>query len=168
MIPPLRTLEEFLAHAIAIEYEATQRYREFAAHFARRGELAAAGLCRNLGAIEAEHLAHLTASSRDLELPALAGEDYSWLEGSSPEAPRPEVFFFAATTRDLLNAARRGEAGAHRFFAWVERTSPLAAVRALAGEMAREELVHVRWIDQALGYGSAVAHADPTRVRQTH
>ncbi len=56
MIPPIETLEEFLAHAIAIEHEAVQRYREFETHFASRGEEVLGGLCRNLATLEGEHL----------------------------------------------------------------------------------------------------------------
>jgi rubrerythrin len=155
MIRPIQTLEEFLAHAIAIEHEAAERYREFQAHFASRGDDVLAGLCCNLAAIEAAHLARLLTGSRDLDLPAIADHDYRWLEGVSPEAPARELFFRVANKRDLLAVALQGEANAQRFFAWVAHTSPAEAVRSLAREMASDESQHVGWLEQALGYGSA-------------
>ncbi len=154
MAPPIKTLEEFLAHAIAIEHEAAQRYREFEVHFASRGDEVLVGMCRNLATLEGEHLASLVASSRDLNLPAIDDHDYRWLDGVSPEAPARELFFSVATRHDLLDVALRGEASAQRFFAWVARTSPVEAVRLLACEIAREEAQHVFWLKQALGYSS--------------
>lgn len=151
MIPPIEKLEEFLAHAIAIEHEATQRYREFEAHFASRGEKVLVGLCRNLATLEGEHLEHLIESSRDLDLPTINDHDYRWLEGASPEAPARELFFRVATRHDLLTVALRGEASAQRFFDWVARTSPVETVRSLAREIACEEAQHVLWLKQALG-----------------
>ena len=151
MIPPIETLEEFLAHAIAIEHEAVQRYREFETHFASRGEEVLGGLCRNLATLEGEHLERLVESSRDLDLPAIDDHDYRWLGGASPEAPARELFFRVATRHDLLTLALRGEESAQRFFDWVARTSPVETVRSLAREIAREEAQHVLWLKQALG-----------------
>ncbi|HYC35597.1 MAG TPA: hypothetical protein VEC19_04190 [Usitatibacter sp.] len=55
MIEPIRTLEEFHAHAIAIEREAAERYDEFASYFRDKGEAVLSGLCANLARMESDH-----------------------------------------------------------------------------------------------------------------
>lgn len=152
MIPPIMTIEEFLSHAIAIEREAIERYREFELQYSRRGESVLAGLCANLAALEGEHLEQLRARSAGLTLPAIDDHAYRWLDGDSPEAPERRLFHAAATRRDLLMIALRSEAAAQMFFAWVARTTPSAPVRHLAEAMALEEAQHVSWLEQALSY----------------
>ena len=44
----IASVEEFYAHALAIEREAMERYDEFGAWFAARDEDVLAGLCWNL------------------------------------------------------------------------------------------------------------------------
>ena len=155
MIRPIDTLEEFLAHAIAIEREATERYREFELYYVRRGNDALAALCGQLALMEGEHLEQLRSRSRGLDLPILAETEYRWLEGESPEAPPRSAFFASNDRRDLLGVALRAEAATALFFGWVARTSRNAEVRAMAGEMAREERQHAEWIEKALGYRPA-------------
>ena len=151
---PIQTLGEFLAHGIAIEREAGERYREFEQHFADKGEEVLSGLCRNLAVHEEQHLREMLERSHAVELPTIDAGDHRWLEGASPEAPDRELFYSVASPRDLLLLAMRAEAGAQFFFAWVARTSPDAVVRELARGMSREEAQHVLWIEQALGYRS--------------
>ena len=50
----IKGVEEFYAHAIAIEREAMERYAEFEAWFRDRGEEVLAGLCANLARMEAD------------------------------------------------------------------------------------------------------------------
>jgi len=149
---PIATLEEFYAHAIAIEREAMERYREFQAWFADRSDEILAGLCANIGRMEEKHYRALTEASRSLALPAIAAREYLWLEAGSPEAPARELFYRVAEPRHLLEIALEGERNALAFFQWVARSAPDKAVRAAAAEMARDEEVHVRCVRNALEY----------------
>jgi rubrerythrin len=158
--PPIATVEEFYAHALAIEREAAERYSEFAQHFEDRGEEALAGLCRNLAHLELEHYHDLLASCSSLTLPAIAAGDYRWLDEESPEAPARELVFRIATPHNLLEVALRAECRAREFFVRIARTAPLKAVRELAGVMAAEEMEHVAWVRQALEYHGAPADWD--------
>jgi rubrerythrin len=148
----IRTLEDFYAHAIAIEREACERYREFEAYFSDRGEEVLAGLCRNLAAFELKHYGELIDKSRNLTLPAIAAGEYSWLEEDSPESAARELFYRATNPRQVLEIALEAERRARRFFHDVEAGAPDEGVRSLAGEMAREEDEHVRWVTQAIQY----------------
>jgi len=152
MLEPIRTVEEFYAHALAIEHEAATSYRELQAHFADRGEEVLAGLCGNLARFEQEHYELLLEEAKDLALPDLPIDRYRWLETKSPERAEHEFIYRMATPRQLLEIALKAERGARRFFEWVAGTTADAAIHELAEEMAREESEHVQWVTRALEY----------------
>jgi len=157
MSAPIATVEEFYAHALAIEREASERYAEFAEHFEDRGEEAVAGLCRNLAKLELEHFTELLAGCSQMSLPAIGAGEYCWLDDGSPEAPARELVYRVATPRHLLEIALKAEWRAREFFVWIARTAPARAVRELAGVMAAEEMEHVAWVRQALEHHGATA-----------
>jgi rubrerythrin len=152
MPAPIKTVEEFYAHALAIKREAAQRYEEFTDYFERRGEDALAGLCRNLAHMERGHFEDLKAACMNLKLPAIAEGRYHWLEGDSPEAPAREMLYRIANPRNLLEIALAAEWRAREFFVGVARSSASLTVRELASVMAAEEAEHVKWVRQALEY----------------
>ena len=153
----IATVEEFYAHALAIEREAADRYTEFVDYFAGRGEDVLEGLCRSLAALEREHHAELARVSEHLRLPAIGADGYLWLEGGSPEAAAREAFYRIASPRDLLAIALQAEIRARDFFRWIAATAPSLTVRQFASVMALEEEEHVGWVRQALEYGTAPA-----------
>jgi len=150
--PPITTVEEFYAHALAIEREAAERYREFTAYFEDRGEDSLAGLCRNLANMEQGHFEDLAEACSQLELPPVAEGRYRWLEGDSPEAPAREMLYRIAQPRHLLEIALAAEWRAREFFVGITRTSPNHSVQELASVMAAEETEHVKWVRDALEY----------------
>lgn len=157
---PIDSLSVFLAHALAIEHEAAERYGEFAASFAERGEPALAGICNELARAEREHYARLLRAAEGVELASLRAGEYCWIEAGVPEAPSRDVFYRIATPGQLLEVALEAEKRARRFFAWVARTTRDRTVRLMAREIATEEAQHVAWIEQAIAY------RDPARVAE--
>lgn len=147
---PLDSLEQFYAHALAIEQEAAERYDEFAAWFEDRGEELLAGLAQSLAGHEREHYNRLRAECDGLELPPIEARRYHWLEDGDFEAPAREMLYRVATARQLLAIALDAERNARRFFAWVARSAREPQVRMLAANMAHEEAEHVRWVLQAM------------------
>jgi rubrerythrin len=155
MMRPVRTVEVFYAHALAIEREARDRYAELTTWFTERGEEMLAGLCATLAEAEGAHYRELQRRSRGHELPAIEPSDYQWREVDSPEAPRRELLQRARRPREVLLVALEAERKAAAFFEWVASTSPDAGVRDLGHEMAAEEELHVRWVRDALEYHAA-------------
>jgi rubrerythrin len=149
---PIESVEEFYAHALAIEREAAERYGEFAAHFGDRGEDVLSGLCRNLARFEREHYHHLVRACEGLALPIVPASDYRWLDQASPEAPARELFYRIAQPRQLLEIALDAEVRARDFFVWVARSSASKGVRELASIMAAEEAEHIHWVTLAMEY----------------
>ena len=154
------SIEEFYAHALAIEHEAAERYREFHGWFEDRGEDILAGLCAAIGQTEEDHYRALADGCRGLQLPALSQAEHLWLEADSPEAPARELFYRVAEPRHLLEIALQGERNALEFFQGIERTTPDAKVRSAAHEMALEEEAHVLWVRNALEYHVATRSTD--------
>ena len=150
----------FYAHALAIEREAVERYREFEAHFRDRGEEPLAGLCGNLARLEAQHLRELARRCRHMRLPDIAVGEYAWLDSGTPEVPARETVYRIANARQLLEVALAAEYRALGFFQWVVFTTADPEVTALAREMALEEAEHVKWIQNALDYRSATLDWD--------
>jgi rubrerythrin len=152
MRKPITAVEEFYAHAIAIEREAMERYAEFEEWFRDRGEEVLAGLCANLAQMEAGHLRELERACRGMTLPAIGAGEHRWMGSASPEAPARELFYRMAQPRHLLEVALQAECNALSFFEWIARDTTDPSVRALAEELAGEERQHVRWAAQALEY----------------
>ncbi len=152
MLEPIGSVEEFYAHAIAIEREASKCYREFQEHFADRGEEVLAGLCGNLAHFEEDHYRLLIDRAKSLALPDLPPERYRWMESCPPENADHDLVYRMASPRQLLEIALKAERSARRFFEWVAGTTANAEIHALAEEMAREEAEHVQWVTRALEY----------------
>jgi rubrerythrin len=149
---PIESVEEFYAHALAIEREAAERYGEFASHFADRGEEVLSGLCRNLAHFEREHYHQLIRACEGMTLPIVGSGQYRWLDQGSPEAPARELLYRVAQPRQLLEIALDAEVRAREFFVGVARSTASGAVRELASIMAAEEMEHVHWVMQAMEY----------------
>jgi rubrerythrin len=158
---PIDSLSVFLTHALAIEHEATERYAEFAASFAERGEPTLAGICSELARAEGEHYARLVRAAEGVELAPLRAGEYCWIEAGVPEAPARDAFYRIATPAQLLQVALEAEKRARRFFAWVARTTRDRTVRLMAREIATEEAQHVAWIEKAIAYRDPAPVAEP-------
>ncbi len=146
----IQTVEEFYAHALAIEREAAERYGEFALYFSDHGHDELASLCRKLASLERSHYHQLVRACAGLTLPAVDESAYHWVSGQSPEAPVRKLFYQVARPRQLLEIALAAELKARAFFVGIVRTSTVPAVRELASIMAAEEVEHIGWVREAL------------------
>ena len=147
---PFESIEEFYAHALAIEREAAVRYQEFAEHFEASGDEVIAGLCANLARMEREHFEELAVACSHLLLPDIAPGAYRWFEADAPESLAREVKHHVASTRQLLLVALEAERRAHEFFVEVARSTPSKGLRELASLFAAEEKEHIRMVRDAI------------------
>ena len=146
----IRTAAELYAHAIVIEREAAQRYAELAERMADLGNEAVAELFGRLAGFEAEHLETLLRRTDGVALPEFAADEYRWLDAGAPETVARELVFRLLTPHQALKIALAAEKRAQAFFEHVLVTADDPALRALAKEMAAEELEHVRIVEQLL------------------
>jgi len=146
----IRTPAELYAHAIAIEREAAETYAEFAQRMGDLGNDDVSKLFRTLAVFEAEHLQTLESRTAGVEMPALKAGEYAWLDAAAPETAARELVYRLLTPRAALDIALDAERRAQKFFVDVRATATDPALRALAQEMAAEELGHIAMVERAI------------------
>ena len=141
-VRPINTVPRFFAHAIAIEHEAAERYREFADHMKDRSRDAAV-LFEQLARDGVDHARQLTDRIHGARLPRLRPGAHTWLDKGTPLAAAHEWVFRLLTPRDALKVAMHAEQRAKRFFGHVIQTTADQGVKALAGAFLEEEGEHI-------------------------
>ena len=142
---------ELYAHAIAIEREAAERYREFSRRMQDEGREEVAEVFGLLACVEQEHLDTLMYRTEGIALPKIDEGRYKWLDAGAPETAARELIYRLMTPRHALTIALHAEQRAQAFFEHVYWTSSDPALRALAKEMAAEEREHVDMVSKMLG-----------------
>jgi len=146
------TLPEFLAHAVALENEAAERYLELAdmmeAH--RNDEVAA--LFRDMVRFSEMHRDEIQARVGSIELPKLRSWEYRW--SSPPEKGGEEAFDYMLEPWHALRYARENEVRAMEYYSSVGMQSSDPEVKRLAAEFASEEAEHVDALDKWLAHTS--------------
>lgn len=141
-------LPAFLAHAIALEHEAAERYLELAdmmeAH--RNDEVSA--LFRDMVRFSRMHHDSIVERSRGVALPSLRSWEYRWTQ--PPEAGGEEAFDISLDAYSALRYARENEMRALDYYSAVGLQSADPEVRRLATEFAAEETEHVQALDDWL------------------
>lgn len=147
---PIRSTEELLAHAIAIEREAAARYAEFGERMRALGNDMVAELFLRLARTEKEHEQALLRRASAMSLPALAPGEYAWQDERAPESAARGVVLELLTPHAALQIALEAEQRALHFFESAREQAADPALARLAAEMAAEEGVHVAWVKSAI------------------
>ncbi|MBI3372537.1 MAG: ferritin family protein [Betaproteobacteria bacterium] len=144
------SVAELYAHALAMEYEAAERYREFAGWMTDFGNESVARLFNELAAHEASHARRLAQQTEGMKLPRLSSGEYAWLSLGAPETVARGLVSRQLSPVDALRIALAAEERAKQFFDHVFNTAVDPALIELAAEMGKEEQEHVAWVKQAL------------------
>lgn len=147
---PIRSSEELLAHAIAIEREAAARYAELGERMKDLGNDVVAELFLRLAAMEKDHERELERRAEGMKLPEIAPGKYAWLEDGAPETASHELVLKLLTPHAALRVALDAEIRAQAFFESARKQAADPALAAMAAEMANEEGVHVAWVKSAI------------------
>ena len=143
---------QLYAHALLIEREAAERYREFASNMAEHGNDTLAGLFEQLAEFEGEHAYQLAKKTAGMTLPKLAAGEHAWLDQESP-VPEAHAFVYRMLTPRLaLEIALRAEERAKAFFEKVHAEAGDAGLRKVALDLAHDEQAHVAWVNAALAH----------------
>jgi len=140
------TRAELLVHAMVIELEAVQSYKELAEQMEQCGNSAVAGLFDKMAKLEAEHAAKIRDTAGDVELPDLAPWEYRWSGLESPENIDLAGVHYLMTPHQALELALENELSAMAFFEAVAQDSTDDEVCSLAREFADDERQHVAWM----------------------
>jgi rubrerythrin len=142
------TLPEFLAHAIALEEEAAERYLELADMMEAHRNDPVSAIFRDMNRYSRLHGEAVRARAGGEPLPKLRSWEYRW--SSPPEVGGEEGFDYMLEPYNALRYARANEIRAMEYYRTVAEETTIPEVRRLATEFAAEEQEHVaaleKWI----------------------
>src|SRR5450759_5406218 len=133
-------LPEFLAHAVALEQEAADRYLELADMMEAHRNDSVSAVFRDMTRFSELHRDEIKARVVAIEVPQLKSWEYRWR--SPPEVGGEEGFDYLMQAYNALKYARENELGAMQYYRSVAEESTDPEVRRLAMEFANEETEH--------------------------
>ena len=149
----IETLEDFLSHAVALEWESVDRYTELADVMEVHNNLAIAQLFRQFAEFGRKHANEVEQHAAGLELRAVPAWEFGWEGADAPESGDYGEVHYLMRPVHVLKFALHNERGGRDFYQAVADGSPGAEVRSLAAQFADEESRHVaileRWIAEA-------------------
>ena len=146
----IRSVEELMAHAHAIEAEAEERYRELAIQMELHNNPEVAALFRKLEQYEGQHASEIETRAAGMTLPALDPWDYKWADAEAPELIDPLSMHYLILPRMVLSQALEAERRAFEFFDGLARATKDAEIAEMARRFAGEEQEHMRMIEELL------------------
>jgi len=144
------TLPQFLAHAIALEDEAAERYEELADMMVAHNNPDTAAVFTDMARFSTLHGNDIRERSKGVTLPKLMSWQYRWK--TPPEVGGDDGVSYLMTPYHALHYARENEIRGMEFYRQAATASPDAEVKRLGREFADEESEHVvaldKWIEK--------------------
>lgn len=160
------TLPEFLAHAVALEHEAAERYLELADMMESYRNDEVSSVFRDMVHFSQMHRDEIKARVGSIELPKLKSWQYRWT--TPPEMGGDEAFDYLIEPYHALKYARGNELRAMEYYRSVASGAEDTEVKRLATDFADEEAGHVASLDEWLARTprpSSTWDADPDPIQ---
>lgn len=148
----IESVEQLLAHALAMETEAAERYAELADQMEVHNNHEVAALFRKLAAIERLHVDNVNTLGEGMALPHIAPWDYAWETPESPEAPSTiarEIHYLMHPWHAIALALKHEKLGVEFYRKLAERGDN-PALRKTAQELLESEVEHVTLLERWL------------------
>ena len=142
------SLPVFLAHAIAMEDQAAERYLELADMMEAHHNLDVSKLFRQMHHYSTLHRDSIKERAASVELPILKSNDFKWVE--PPEVADDDAFDYTLNPFDALQYARENEQRAAEYYQSVADEAGDDEVKRLAAEFAEEEQQHTEALDKLI------------------
>ena len=139
---PIDSIASLLAHAHALEAEASERYGDLSRVMAKSSPDLAEFFAK-MSAIEMMHVDAVNEMASGLELPQFAPWEFSWSDMEGPETTPLGMLAGLTSPRAAILQAIDNEERAVRFFDDVAEVTSDTAVREMARTLAEEEREHV-------------------------
>lgn len=133
----------FLAHALAFEIEAAERYDELADTMEVHNNHEVAQLFRRMAGFSRMHGDAVKGRAGNVELPHFKPWEFQWKEAEGPEVTPVERTHYLMTPFHCLQLALHNERRGRDFYQQVADANADAEVKRLAQQMAEEEQEHV-------------------------
>lgn len=144
----IASMSEFLAHALELELESAERYRELAESMEVHNNPEVAALFRELAAEGEQHAQQVKQLGSGHELPKIAPWDFKWTSPEGPESLAMSDANYLMNRQQALQFSLSNESRARDFYRQVASMSTDADVRRIAAEMATTEDEHVNMLRQ--------------------
>ena len=145
-IADIKSVAELLAHGLALEVEAVDRYAELAEIMESHNNQDVSELFMKMSEIEKLHVEEFRNQIHARKLVKLPEIKYQWISAEGPETTDPADLHYLMTPSQALTLALYNEQRACDFYKTIQASSPDPAARELAGELAEEEEEHVALI----------------------
>ncbi len=146
----LHDISGLLAHALALEEEASERYAELAEVMESHNNPEAAALFSKMAGIEQLHVDEIRKQIARRELKDLPSTHYRWVGIEGPETTDHADLHYLMTPRQALSLALLNERRARDYYLDIVEQATDPEVVELARELADEEREHVNWVKQWL------------------
>lgn len=143
---PPRTLTQFMAQALAMEKEASQRYSDLADAMEMHNNREAAAMFRKLAGIERKHATRIMTEMGWTDGSPPPSGAPGWAEFEAPETTPGDEVHYLMQPYHAMQIALVNEQRAQRFFAQLARTATVEAVSIAARELEAEEREHVKLV----------------------
>ena len=144
------TVNDLLQHALVIELEAEQSYKELAEQMHSCGNHDVAALFEKMSALEGRHAKKIRENAGGIELEERAPWEYRWEGFEPPENAELNEIHYLMKPHHALTLALEAEKRAESFFTRIANQTEDDDVRRLAVEFASDEKQHVIWIREWL------------------
>jgi len=144
--PVINNITELLAHALALEIEAVERYADLAELMELHNNQEVSGLFMKMSEIEKLHVDEISKQIRTRKLNKLPTIKYQWISAEGPETTDPADLHYLMTPYQALSLALLNEQRACDYYKGVVELTPDNETRTLAAELAEEEEEHVALI----------------------
>ena len=138
-----RTLEAFMAQALAMEQEAVERYTEFADAMQAHNNTEVAALFRTMAGYEAKHAAEILQRMGWTEATAPRAGSEGWVDFEGPETVPIDEVHYLMQPWHALQLALEAEQRAAAFFGQLAEAATSDDVRQASLELQQEEIEHV-------------------------
>lgn len=144
--PVINNIDELLAHALALEIEAVERYADLAELMESHNNRDVSELFIKMSEIEQLHVAGIQKQIKTRNLKRLESINYQWISAEGPETADPADLHYLLTPHQALSLALLNEQRACDFYKSIKTATSDNETRTLAAELAEEEEEHVSLI----------------------
>jgi rubrerythrin len=144
----LRSLDDFMAQALAMEREAVARYTEFADAMEVHNNREVAAMFRTMAQYEAKHATQIMAQMGWTTDPPPPEGGFGWIDFEAPETVPIDEVHYLMRPWHALQLALAAEQRAVEFFGLLAQQATSEPIRQAALELQEEEREHVQLVRQ--------------------
>ena len=148
----INTIEEFLAHARALENESVDRYEELADVMEVHNNPEVAELFSKLAGYGRQHAAEVERLAAGMALPHIDPWDFKWIDDQGPESSDYGEVHYMMKPAHALQVAMCNETRGRDYYQTVANECPNEDVRKLAQEFADEETCHMGMLQDLIDH----------------